>query len=254
LLADPGERERLGRHAREAAIEHFDEERVADVIVRGYHEVLAKRGVVSRALRSPLDGIVIRTARPADVETIVRLHADDLPTAFHTSLGPGFVRQLFMAQVRDPGCVVLVAEREEEIVGYVSGMLSMRAFQRRFIRRRGVPAALAAAPRLIRPRVIRQAFETLTYPDQTAGFPDADCAFIGVRRRVPPGLGAELVRSLIEGLGRKGARKAKGIVGVDNVAMNFMVRRVGFELRGEITLHDGSPSYVYEIECPQPSR
>ncbi len=35
--------------------------------------------------------------------------------------------------------------------------------------------------------------------------------------------------------------------------MNFMVRRLGFQLRGEVTLHDGSPSYVYEVECPQPS-
>ncbi len=253
LLADTDERERLGRHAREAAIERFDEERVADEIVRGYREVLQRRGVVGRSLPGALDGIVLRTARPSDVSTIVRLHADDLPTAFHTSLGPGFVRQLFMAQVRDPDCVAIVAERNGEIVGYASGMMSMPAFKRRFLLRRGVPAALAAAPRLLRRGSLRRVFETLAYPEQTPGLPDAEFAFIGVIRRIPPGLGAELGRGVIEGLGAKGARKVKGFVGRDNRPMNFMVRRLGFQLRGEITIHDGSPSYVYEIECPQPS-
>jgi glycosyltransferase involved in cell wall biosynthesis/ribosomal protein S18 acetylase RimI-like enzyme len=253
LLEDPEERIRLGRRAKEIAVERFDEERIGDVIVRGYHDLLTERGVTGRALAPPLDGIVIRAARPKDVPSIVRLHADDLPTAFHTSLGPGFARQLFMAQVRDPSCVILVAERAGEIVGYVSGMLSMRRFLRRFAVRRGVPAGLAAAPALARPGAIRQVFETLAYPDQTAGLPEAECAFIGVRRGIPPGLGLQLCRGMVEGLGKKGARRAKGIVGKDNVPMNFMVRRLGFQLRREIVLHDGSVNLVYEIECPQPS-
>jgi glycosyltransferase involved in cell wall biosynthesis len=253
LLADPRERERLGRQAREAAIEHFDEERVANVIVRGYRDVLAKKGVVGRPLPRPLEGIVIRQARPSDVPTIVRLHAVDLPTAFHTSLGPGFVRQLFLAQVRDPNCVAIVAERNGEIVGYASGMMSMHAFKRRFVLRRGVPAAVAAAPRLLRRGALRRVLETLAYADQTSGLPEAEFAFIGVVRRIPPGLGAELGKGVLTGLAAKGARKVKGFVGRDNRPMNFMMGRLGFELRGEITLHDGSPSYVYEIECPQPS-
>ena len=206
LLGDPPERERLGRSAREAAIARFDEERVADEIVRGYREVLAQRGVVGRTLPGPLDGIVIRTARPADVSTIVRLHADDLPTAFHTSLGPGFVRQLFMAQVRDPNCVAIVAERDGEIVGYASGMMSMPAFKRRFILRRGVPAALAAAPRLLRRGSLRRVLETLAYTDQTASLPDPEFAFVGVIRGIPPGS----VRSWAEGSSRGWAPKGRG--------------------------------------------
>jgi hypothetical protein len=112
---------------------------------------------------------------------------------------------------------------------------------------------LAAAPRLLRRGTLRRVLETLSYTDQTAGLPEAEFAFIGVIRRIPPGLGAELGRGVVEGLGAKGARSVKGFVGRDNRTMNFMVRRLGFQLRGEIKIHDGSPSYVYEIECPQPS-
>jgi L-amino acid N-acyltransferase YncA len=169
-------------------------------------------------------------------------------------LGAEFLRQLFLAQVRDPaGCVAVVAERGKEVVGYASAMVSMRAFRRRFLLRHGVAAAIAAAPRLIRPGVMPRLLETLTYPEQLRELPEAEMAFIGVRRGIPPGLGAELCRALLNGLAARGVRKAKGFVGRDNRPMNFMVRRLGFVLRGEVTLHDGSPNYVYEVACPSSS-
>ncbi len=132
-------------------------------------------------------------------------------------------------------------------------MASMRAFRRRFLLRHGLIAGILATPKLLRPGVLRRVVETLRYPEQTEGLPDAEMAFIGVKPRIPPGVGTELCRGLLEGLGAQGVRKAKGFVGRDNRAMNVMVRRLGFQLRGEVTLHDGSPNYVYEVECPQPS-
>jgi glycosyltransferase involved in cell wall biosynthesis/L-amino acid N-acyltransferase YncA len=254
LLEDPSERERLGRRARETAEVRFDENRVGDTIVESYRELLSQRGIVGRSLQGDwLRGITIRRARTRDVPSMVRLHAADLPTAFHTMLGEGFLRQLFLAQVRDPGCVALVAERDGDVVGYASAMASMRAFRRRFLLHHGLIAGIFATPRLLRPGVLRRVVETLRYPEQTEGLPDAEMAFIGVKPRIPPGVGTELCRGLLEGLGAQGVRKAKGFVGRDNRAMNVMVRRLGFQLRGEVTLHDGSPNYVYEVECPQPS-
>jgi L-amino acid N-acyltransferase YncA len=255
LLEDPTERQSLGRRARESAMERFDESRVTTTLLDAYEEVLSRRGVAGRRVASDwLSGIVVRRARIADVPAMVRLHAADLPSAFHTMLGEGFIRQLFRAQVKDPRCVALVAERDGQIVGYASAMVSMRSFRRRFLLRHGVSAAIVTAPRLARPSVLRRVLESLRYPEQTRGLPEAEMAFIGVAPRIPPGLGAELCRGLLEGLAEHGVRKAKGFVGRDNRAMNMMVRRLGFQLRGEVTLHDGSPNYIYEVECPQPSR
>jgi len=254
LLGAPAERERLGRRAREAAIERFDERRIADTVVEAYRDLLDRRGLIGRRADDELlQDVAIRRARPADVPTIVDLHRQDLPTAFHTFLGERFLRQLFLAQVGDPGCVALVADRDGEVVGYASAMVSMRAFRRRFLLRHGFAACLAAAPKLVRPGVARRVLETLTYPEQTRDLPDAEMAFIGVRPGIPPGLGSELCRGLLSGLAELGVREAKGFVGRDNRAMNFMVRRLGFVRRGEVTLHDGSPNYVYTVACPSPS-
>jgi glycosyltransferase involved in cell wall biosynthesis len=254
LLDDPQERKRLGRRARETAAERFDERTIADVVVESYRELLAGRGLVGRRSEDDLlQGIVIRRARPSDVATIVELHRQDLSTAFHTLLGDRFLRQLFLAQVGDPGCVSLVGERDGDVVGYASAMVSMRAFRRRFLLRHGLVAGFAAAPKLVRPSVVRKVLETLTYPEQTRGLPDAEMAFIGVRRGIPPGLGSELCRGLLSGLADQGVREAKGFVGRENRAMNFMVRGLGFVRRGEVTLHDGSPNYVYTVACSSSS-
>jgi glycosyltransferase involved in cell wall biosynthesis len=254
LLGDPSLRERLGRRARQTALERFDEHQIAETVVETYQQLLTTSGFRGRPLdERPLRGIEIRRARAADVPAIVGLHSQDLPSAFHTLLGVGFLRQLFLAQVGDPDCVALVAERDAEVVGYASAMASMRTFRRRFVVRRGLPAAMAAAPQLVRPGTLRKVVETLRYPEQTRGLPDAEMAFIGVRPGIPPGLGTELCRGLLSGLAERGVREAKGFVGRDNRAMNFMVRRLGFVLRGEVTLHDGSPNYVYTVECPSPS-
>ena len=103
LLSDGEERERLGRNANKVATERFDEGHVGDTIVDAYRDLLGRVGVVNKRLDAHLHGIAIRTARPADVATIVQLHSEDLPTAFHASLGPRFSHQMFMAQVRIPG-------------------------------------------------------------------------------------------------------------------------------------------------------
>ncbi len=126
---------------------------------------------------------------------MVRLHAADLPTAFHTMLGAGFLRQLFLAQVRDPACVALVAERDGEVVGYASAMASMRAFRRRFLLRQGMPAALAAAPSSCDGGCCAGCSRRCV-PRADGGV--ARCR-VGLHRRHPagpPGVGTELCRGL----------------------------------------------------------
>jgi hypothetical protein len=51
----------------------------------------------------------------------------------------------------------------------------------------------------------------------------------------------------VKALGRLGATQVKGFVACDNRAMNTMVRRMGFQVAGTISLHDHRPSYVYVI-------
>jgi glycosyltransferase involved in cell wall biosynthesis len=250
LLGDPDRRSRMGRAARERALQRFDERVVAARVLGVIRPLLPPRTRTPR--RVELDGlrdVVIRPARRSDVPAMAALHVAVMTKAFLPMLGEGFLRQLFRALVDDPTTPTFVADREGEVIGYTSGAVSMRAFRRRFVLRRGVPALLHAAPRLIRPGVARRALELFRYPEQTKGLPDAEHTLIGVRPRTAPGLGMALTVEALDALEELGVDQIKCYVAADIHTMRRVVKRVGFEQRGELTLHDGVPSYVYVYRC-----
>ncbi|HXF56082.1 MAG TPA: GNAT family N-acetyltransferase [Actinomycetota bacterium] len=264
LLRDPERRRRLGQGARRRALARFDERRVEEVLLACYEEVLGRKGLVSRRtgarrqsrgrasapVRAQHETPVLRPARPGDEGALARLHREGLPEAFLPRLGEGFLRLLYRAMAEDPGSVVVVAEADGAVVGFACGVASVRGFYRRFFRRRALRAALAAAPRLLRPDVARRALETARYPSRADGLPDAELLAIAVdggwRRR---GLGERLARGVVEGLGRRGASELKVVVGADNRPANRFYARVGFQLGGQLQVHDGRVSNVWVAPC-----
>ena len=250
LLDDAPLRERLARNARARAKERFDEHAVAERVVSLYASLLPRRSRPIERLRLPgLEGVLIREARVADVPAIAAMHAGVMTKAFLPTLGEPFLRVFFRALVEDPGSPTLVAERDGDVIGYTSGSASVRAFRRRFVSRYGLRAGLAAAPRLIRPSVLRRAIELFRYPEQTQGLPDAEHTLIGVRPKTAPGLGMALTEEALRALTEMGVDEIKCYVAADNLTMRRVVKRAGFEPRGEITLHDGIPSYVCVYRC-----
>ncbi len=258
LLGDAGLRDRLSRAARERALERFDERAVASRVVGVYRPLLPERRRRVRPVElEGLRDVVIRPATRADVRAMATLHAGVMTKAFLPMLGEPFLRHLFRALVDDPTTPTFVADRGGDVIGYTSGAVSMRAFRRRFVLRYGVPAAISAAPRLLRPGVLRRAYELFRYPEQTEGLPDAEHTLIGIRPKTAPGLGTELTLEALLALEELGVDEIKCYVAADNLTMRRVVKRVGFEPRGEIALHDGVPSYVCVYRCrsssPSPS-
>jgi glycosyltransferase involved in cell wall biosynthesis len=249
LLREPGLRRRLGDAARARAVERFDERRVADVVIGAYRSLLKRKGATARTLDvEGLRDVRVRRAREGDLSTMARLHSEVLPSAFMPMLGEAFLRRLFRAHVEDPGAVAVVAERNGEVIGYAAGVMSTSAFRRRFLLRHGIQAGIAAVPRLVRSGALRRVLENASYPEMTSGYPEAEFDLVGVRRGTAPGLGVLLGREVLAGLAERGADRAKGYVAADNRAMNAMVRRMGFRLEGQVSLHDGRPSNIWVID------
>jgi glycosyltransferase involved in cell wall biosynthesis/ribosomal protein S18 acetylase RimI-like enzyme len=255
LLRDLELRRELGEAARARALQSFDERRVADFVTSAYRRLLHEKGLAVRTLDlEGLRDVRIRRARRSDLSAMARLHSDVLPSAFLPVLGERFLRRLFLAHMEDPGAVALVAECDGEVIGYAAGVLSTPSFRRRFLLRHGIPAGMAAAPRLLRPGALRRILENASYPEMTRGFPEAEFDLVGVKRGTPPGLGVQLGREVLAGLAELGADRAKGYVATDNRAMTAMVRRLGFRLEGQVSLHDEKPSNIWVVELRPPGR
>lgn len=259
LLRQPELRAQMGTAARARALERFDERRVEDILVEQYGRLLRTKGLIEEPGTRGVDETVrIRRARRAEAPMLARFHMmvyrTALPNAFLPNLGEGFMRLLYRAFTTDPNAVTLVAERDGRIIGFATGMSSVPAFYRRFVRRYGVRACMSIAPRLLRPGVLRRILETARYPERTVrGLPQAEYTTLavapGVRSR---GLGVRLSKGIVSGLAELGAQAVRGTVAADHEPMKRMMVRAGFRPQGEISLHDGKHSIVYVIRCSSP--
>ena len=137
----------------------------------------------------------------------------------------------------------------------------MGGFYRRFARGHGPPAALAAAPRLVRPSVARRLLETVRYLAAEAA------ATAPARRRAAVdrgragfragGTGRALADGVLAGLAGRGVDDIKVVVGAANQGANRFYAKVGFRDAGQLTVHQGTPSNVWIRSCrsssPSPS-
>jgi glycosyltransferase involved in cell wall biosynthesis/ribosomal protein S18 acetylase RimI-like enzyme len=254
LLESEPLRARLGAAARARAVARFDERRVNDTIVHVYRRLLWRRG---RSPAVPPFGddpaaVRLRPARPGDADALSRLHREAMPTAFLPTLGDRFLRHLYRALATDEAAITIVAEDREGIVGFATGVSSVRSFYRRFLVRHGLPAAASALPALRRPGVVHQMRETLAYPNGAGThLPAPEILSIAVAPEARSrGVGRALVDRVVRGLSDGGVEELKVVVGADNEAANAFYQRVGFRHRASLSVHEGVASNVWTIRCP----
>lgn len=175
-----------------------------------------------------------------------------MPGAFLPSLGEGFLRHLYVALSNDREATAHVVEADGRLVGFAAGVRSVPRFYRRFLVRRGVPAAFAAMPRLVRPAVLRRARETAEYPTgpSTLAGTDAELLAIAVdESHRGNGLGAELASRVLHDLFDQGADRVRVVVGADNRGANRLYERLGFVHEGTVSVHEGAESNLWVTSC-----
>lgn len=145
----------------------------------------------------------------------------------------------------------MVAEDRARVIGFAAAVPSVSAFYKGFARRHGVAAALAAAPRLVRPSVLRRAIETARHPSGSADMPDAELLSIVVARPYRSrGLGGDLMTAIGRSLSERGVREFKVVVGADNAGANRFYARLASRPSERTQVHDGIASNVWVVTCP----
>jgi glycosyltransferase involved in cell wall biosynthesis/ribosomal protein S18 acetylase RimI-like enzyme len=245
LGADRDLRERMGEQSARRARQSFDESRVVATVMKAYSDAGRRRGLELVVLDEDLS---IRRARLEDVARIARLHERGITTGFLPRLGHRFLTVLYRALIKWRGATVLVAGSPMPM-GFVAGVDDTRAFNRYFIKRWGLVAALAALPRLLLPSVMRRAWQTLRYP----GADEATAELLSmvvdsrVRRRR---LGAALGRELLATMSEASVSSIRVVLGGSNGAAKALYRSLGFVPEGTIEVHPGETSLEMVWSAP----
>lgn len=242
---DPALREKMGEASRAISRERFDERRVVRVVMESYRRGLAAKGLGHLMPGEMLAGAApgpIRRARPDDARALAALHSSQIDSGFLPRLGFRFMTVLYRALISWPDAIVLVVDDEGGPVAFVAGVVDVGAFYRHFVRRFGIRAAVSALPRLVRPSVLRRAWESFRYGDESHGIPAELLSMAVAPRARRRGLGRALGDSLLESLAEKGAGAVRVVVGSDNAAAISAYESMGFARETRIEVHSGEVS------------
>ena len=247
---DDAVRRRMGAASRERALRLFDERKVVHTVFATYHGIAVRKGVAAVASSPPpMVEPFVRPAEDRDIPYLARLHMEAISTGFLPQLGSGFMERLYAAMLAWEGSEIHVADGAWRPVGFVAGVTDVGAFYKHFLRHHALSAGLAAAPRLIRPSIVRRAWETLSYPGEHGGV-RAELLAMAVtpeaRRR---GLAGRLGLAMLEGLEARGERRVKVVVGADNHVAIAAYEKMGFVRSGSVEVHAGEQSEVLTWEA-----
>lgn len=184
----------------------------------------------------------IRPARPdgADPAAVGRLHAARIDEGFLATLGPRFLTRLYRRIAQAPGAVLLVAADGDEVLGFVAATASTRRLYAEFLRRDAIPAALAAAPAIVRSP--RRVWETWRYGtgDTDPDLPEAEVLSIAVAAEAAGrGVGAALLAAALDALARHGADRAQVVTAPGNDAALALYESAGFRRHRRREVHGG---------------
>jgi GNAT superfamily N-acetyltransferase len=91
----------------------------------------------------------VRAMTSVDVDTVARIHRDELPHGLFPHLGERFLRAYYDAFVASPHAIGLVATTDDEPVAFAVGTTAQAAHHRWTLRNHGVPLALRGAAGLL---------------------------------------------------------------------------------------------------------
>lgn len=248
---DSERRVAMGEAGRQRALAEFDERRVVASVMDTYDRVAARKGLVEvRELTGDGgDSLRLRSAGMSDVPALAHLHRTGIDTGFLAGLGIRFLRRLYRALVRWPEAVVMVAEDGDRVVGFVAGVEDTGRFYRNFLLRHGPMAALAAFPRLLHPRMLWRAWETLRYGTVSAGGTTdvgrAELLSMAVVAHARGrGIGYRLGNEFLHRMQEAGVDRMKVVVGTDNGPAIAAYAKMGFQRDGIVEVHGREISEV----------
>ena len=183
------------------------------------------------------------------------LHAAGIDTGFLSSLGRGFLKQIYKALPMCPGAFGYVFEEHGHVLGFIACTESTGGLYKQALKRRFFPMLWALKWHILSPSKVKRMWQTLLYPVEVgAGLPPAEILSIAVSEEARgKGVGKALMVAAMEEFARRDISRAKVAVGAGNEEANAFYRRCGFRLAARRT-HHALPMHVYVAEIPRPGR
>ncbi|SDS76517.1 GNAT family N-acetyltransferase [Actinoplanes derwentensis] len=185
----------------------------------------------------------------AQISAVARMHVDEVPNGFLSSLGEPVLRMLYRHLAGSPHAVLFLAESvpSGEPLGYIAGSVDTSALFREFVRQAWPVAVPLVLPRLLRPARVFRLLETFAYPSSAdPGLPAAEIVnFVVVPSLRGRGVAARLFEHLMDWFAGQNVDSVKVVAGERQVRAIGFYEKSGAVLAGRTEVHRGTASRIY---------
>ncbi len=190
--------------------------------------------------------LTIREALLEEAEVIANLHEKYLSTGFLASLGRKFLTLLYKAMISFEDTCVIVAVADDNIVGFVSGTVSVKGFYKYFLKKYLFQSVFFLIPYFIRPINLRKMVEVFLYSKTgVSELPEAELLSIVVDPRYHGrGVAKDLFISLTSYFRKKRIKRFKIVVGDKLERAKKFYKKMGCRDIATIEVHKGEISKV----------
>ena len=180
---------------------------------------------------------------------VARLHAANLNQSFLSSLGVGFLTELYRAIDRCPQSVLIVKSEQGNVVGFVTGLAGPMTLVYKRLMRRFLIWSMPLFPVLCSPSRMSRVAEILRYTKKGAPRTDLPTAELLSIVVTPDhrgnGTAVALYLDLKAYFKQMQVTRFKIVVGENLAPAHKFYQRMGAQPLAELELHQGTKSVVY---------
>ena len=180
---------------------------------------------------------------------VARLHAANLDQGFLSSLGVGFLTELYRAIDRCPQSVLIVKTEQGKVVGFVTGLAGPMTLVYKHLMRRFLIWSMPLFPVLCSPTRMSRVAEILRYTKKgpaRSDLPTAELLSIVVDPAYRgKGIAESLYADLTAYFKQMQVGRFKIVVGEKLAPAHKFYQRMGAQPWTDLELHQGAKSVVY---------
>jgi len=189
----------------------------------------------------------IRLADKKDAVQIANIHHQEINQGFLRKLGKKFLRQLYEAMIILPNSFIVVAEENNQIIGFISGCFNISNFYREFLKKYLLKVFFISLLKIFNLSILKKSLEILKYPQKEKGnLPAAELLTIVV---LPDFRGQNIAQQIFEKfvaeMKKNGIKQFKVVVGEKLLLAISFYEKMGFKFYSSISVHRNKKSLVY---------
>lgn len=187
-------------------------------------------------------------AKKEDAPAMAKIHKAEIGKGFLSSLPNAFLENFYIALVESRSSFCIVVKENNQVVGFVSGVIDLNKFYRYFLAHYFFQSFFILLPKIL--SSFKKIVETLLYPKKEESLPKAELLVIAIKQEFwGKGLGKSLLEVFLAEMKKRNVEIFKVVVGEQLIPAIKFYEKNGFRFLKSISIHGNALSrvYVYEV-------